>query len=152
MRRRYYRDTEADITDFLAWSMLLTGKGIVALVEMLTRPGAYTPAAPDDPTQISGFFERAPSVDWTQAKLPKVNLGSLKPPKKLGSFKDLKEAARGLTQDLKSVEVSWAAEDRPQIVPKSEQEHPFAFPQVVGEARAYRIYPALGEPNPQASI
>lgn len=152
MRRRYYRDDDAAIADFVAWSMILTGKGLMELVKFLSRPGAYTPYSPDEPRQVSGLLERVPKIDWSQADLPKVDVGSLKRFKGVRSLKDLKNAAQSLSDDLKSVQVSWSPGDRPQLIPRSEVAHPFLFPQLVGEPRAFRITPAKVEANPDASV
>lgn len=148
MRRRYYADDDFAIGEFLGWSMLLTGKGAVEILKWLTRPGAYTPDTPDNPTQVSAFLQNAPHIDWTQAKLPKVDLGKFKPPTKISGFGDLKKAA----QDLKNeVNVSWSPEDRPQIIPRSDVKRPFEFPKVVGEPRAFRIAAAKAPSDPEAS-
>ncbi|MBI1258519.1 MAG: hypothetical protein GC204_13710 [Chloroflexi bacterium] len=152
MRRRYYRDDDAAIAEFVAWSMILTGKGLMEVVKWLTRPGAYTPYSPDEPRQVSGLLEHVPKIDWSQAGLPKVDAGSLKRFKGVRSLKDLKAAAQNLSDDLKSVQVSWSPGDRPQLIPRPEVAHPFFFPQVVGEPRAYRITPVMAEANPQASV
>lgn len=132
--------------------MILTGKGLMELVKFLSRPGAYTPYSPDEPRQVSSILERVPKIDWSQAELPKVDAGSLKRLKGVRSLKDLKAAAQNITDDLKSVQVSWSPGDRPQLIPRSEVAHPFSFPQVVGEPRAYRITPVQAEANPQASV
>ncbi len=148
MRRRYYTDDDAAIADFVSWSVVLTGMGVAALIKaLIPKPAAYTPAAPDDPTHVSSLLERAPKVDWSRAKLPKVDLGSFKP-KKLGNLDDLKAAA----QDLKSLKVSWEAEDRPQIVPRSEVKHAFSYPQIIDEPRAYRVYPARAPLEPTQTV
>ncbi|MEW6578918.1 MAG: DUF87 domain-containing protein [Chloroflexota bacterium] len=150
MRRRYYVEDDDAIVEFVAWAMILTGKGLVDLIKHLTRPGAYTPYAPDDPRQVSGILEHVPKIDWSQVELPKLSAGSKFQPPKLRGWKDLKNAAKNLHEDLKTVQLSWAPGDRPQIIPRSEVGHPFEFPRPIAAARAYRILPARTPPNPQA--
>jgi hypothetical protein len=125
MPRRYYlSDDSEEFIRFAGWATTMTVAGLAALINNLRpRANAYTPALPDDPRQVA-WYEGAPKLDWTQAKPPKLSIPKL-----------------GKLEDLKNVRVNWAKEDRPQIVPRDEGKAPFTYPNVIGDARIYRIFP-----------
>lgn len=129
---RYYRDDDYEVERFVAWSMLLAGQGIAALLNAIRpRPGLYYPKAPDDPTQVPPLERvmQGNRLDVSRMKLPKFDL-----------------------KDLKNPKVEWKPEDRPQLVKAESNPYPFVMPVSREGAKVLRIYASPTEPNHEASV
>ncbi len=144
MRRRYYRDDDAAAAEFAVWSIGLTAVGIAALIKaLIPAPSTYTPVAPDDPTHVAPLLEQ---LRLTRLNAPTVDLGDLKPPEDLRDV----QAWKGVLGKFGKVKIKPPDENRA-IIERTDEKYPFTFPTIVGDPHAYRIYPAQGPADPQAS-